>query len=282
MHNLNWDNLRYVLAVADNGSVSAAARNLGVNHATVLRRVAAFEDDFGAAVFDKTATGYRLFPDRIALLEAVRDVESSILSVQRLMRGSKTSLRGVVRIASTDSICLLLLPDISSKLQSEFSELQIEVLSDNGHLDFARMQADIFVRPTPSLPEDMVGDKACDLEFRAYSTLDAPDKWLTLLGPLSGSVAATWLSENVPKEHMSAGSNSFLVLREMARLGMGISILPRFVGEDAPMLIHQVDKMPALKVPIWVGSHADLSDAPRIRTVRKRIVECLKETYQTG
>ena len=279
MHNPNWDNLRYVLAVVDNGSVSSAARVLGVNHATVLRRVAAFEDDFGGAVFDKKASGYRLLPERATLLEAVKDVESSILSVQRMMQSANTSLRGLVRIASTDSISLLLLPNISAKLQSEFSELRIEVLSDNGHLDFARMQADIFVRPAASLPENMTGDKACDLEFRAYSTPDAPDKWLALLGPLSGSVAATWMSENIPKDKASAGSNSFLVLREMARLGMGIAILPEFVGEVTPDLIHQADMMPAITVPIWVGSHADLSDAPRIRTVKKRIVECLNETY---
>ena len=60
MHSTNWDNLRFVLSVANHGSVSAAARALGVNHATVLRRVAAFEEDHGGAVFEKTATGYRI------------------------------------------------------------------------------------------------------------------------------------------------------------------------------------------------------------------------------
>ena len=70
MHNLSWDNLRYVLSVIEAGSVSAAARRLGVNHATVLRRIAAFETSYGGAVFDKSANGYQLMPGKEKLAQA--------------------------------------------------------------------------------------------------------------------------------------------------------------------------------------------------------------------
>lgn len=272
MHNMDWDNLRYVLAVAEHGSVSAAARELGVNHATVIRRVAAFEDSFGGEVFDKAATGYRLLPDRKAVLEAMRDVESSVYSVRRLMTGGSASLRGVVRVASTDTLCQLVLPRIVSKLNTRFAEIKIDLYSSNAHVDFARMQADVFVRPALSLPPDMAGEQAASLRFGAYSTTDARNCWLGLNGPLANSGPAAWLQKTVPPEQISGGSDSFLVLRQMAETGAGIAILPTFVARGSTVLHRLVDRMPAFAVPVWVGSHRDLRDTRRISATRTHII----------
>ncbi|SHJ80650.1 DNA-binding transcriptional regulator, LysR family [Shimia gijangensis] len=271
MHSQNWDNLRFVLAVADQGSVSAAARLLDVNHATVLRRVAAFEAQNGGPVFEKTPTGYRVLPERVHVIEAARDVENAVFSVNRLMQGAQSSMRGSVRISSTDSICQILLPPIIAKLQTESPDLKIELLSNNGHLDFTRMQADILVRPAMALPEGLHGEVATNLIFEACSTPDCDQKWLAMKGPLANSAPAKWMSENVDPKDITTGSDSFLVLRNMAVLGMGIAILPKFVNDAGSDLVLRSEKMPSLPVPIWVGSHADLRDVPRIRTVRQRI-----------
>ena len=93
MHSANWDNLRFVLSVAEHGSVSGAAKALGINHATVLRRVAAFEEAHGGPVFEKTATGYRVLPDRARVIEAAREVANAVLSVERLMHGARAPVR---------------------------------------------------------------------------------------------------------------------------------------------------------------------------------------------
>lgn len=277
MHNANWDNLRFVLAVVDHGSVSAAARALKVNHATVLRRVAAFEDAYGGSVFDKSVTGYTLLPDRDRLIDAVRDVENCVLSVQRLMQGVNTSLSGTVRVSSTDTLCQVVLPDIVADLHNRAPGLSIELLSSNSHLDFVRMQADVFVRPALALSEDMRGERAMDFVFRAYGLPDAPQKWLNLRGPLARSAAGKWLMEAKKDEATGAGSDSFLVLRRMAEKGMGLAILPSFVAEHGPELVHFAEEMPDLRVPIWVGAHADLRDVPRIRTVWKHILTALRK-----
>jgi len=272
MHNSNWDNLRYVLSVVEAGSVSAAARDLGVNHATVLRRIAAFETEYGAAIFEKSANGYRLMPTKNALMEAIREVENSVLAVQRLMQGANPLLSGVVRISSTDTICQYLLPEVLCSLLVNSPQLEIEMLSNNGHLDFARMEADLFVRPAMSLPEDMIGEIATHLVFRAYGTSTCPDRWFGLKGPLAKSAAANWQSKNIPKDAMISGSDSFVVLSRLAQTGTGIAILPSFVGDNAPVLIQLTDKMPNIQVPIWVGSHRDLRDIPRIRAVRRSVM----------
>lgn len=277
MHSSSWDNLRYVLTVVEAGSVSAAARALDVNHATVLRRIAAFEAEYGATLFDKSTNGYRLLPGKSALIEAVREVESGILSVQRLMQGANPQLSGVVRISSTDTICQVLLPGVLRKLQQEAPQLEVDLLSSNSHVDFARMEADIFVRPALALPEDMIGEAAAHLVFRVYGTVGCPDKWLGLCGPLAKSAAAGWMAEEVSKDRVISGSDSFLVLSRMVQAGLGMSILPTFVGESLPGLVQLPARMPDIRIPIWVGAHQDLRDSPRIRAVRRKVVAHLSE-----
>lgn len=271
MHSLSWDNLRYVLTVMDTGSVSAAARQLGVNHATVLRRIAAFEAEYEGAVFEKSVNGYKVLPHHARLVEAIREVENGVLSVQRLMQGANMSLKGVVRVSSTDTICHYLLPQILDYLQQQAPEIEIELMSGNSHLDFARMEADIFVRPAMSLPEYMVAEQAAHLIFRAYGIDGCQEQWCGLRGPLAKSAAGIWQKDNIPPHLLTSGSDSFLVLHQLAKRGCGIAILPSFVGERDQSLIHLSDKMPDIPVPIWVGSHEDLRDTPRIRAVRRCI-----------
>ncbi|MFD3189194.1 LysR family transcriptional regulator [Sedimentitalea sp. HM32M-2] len=277
MHSQNWDNLRFVLTVADHGSVSAAARALGVNHATVLRRVAAFEADHGGPVFEKSASGYRVLPAREKVIEAARDVENAVMSVSRLMHGAMAPLRGLVRVSSTDSFCQMLLPPVAARLHAESAELQINLLSSNSHLDFARMQADISVRPARNLPEGMVGKSVANLAFRAYATADAPRRWLGLSGALGRSAPGVWMAEAVAPDQIVAGADSFMVLRELARTGMGIAVLPVFVGAVTPGLRPLPRAIPEMAVPIWVGTHSDLCDVPRIRIVRDRILQFLAD-----
>lgn len=272
MHNSSWDNLRYVLSVIEAGSVSAAARGLGVNHATVLRRIAAFEADHGGAIFDKSANGYRLMPGRDKLVRAIREVENSVLTVERLMQGANPSLSGVVRISSTDTICQYLLPGVLNTLKTESPHLEIELLSNNSQLNFARMEADLFVRPALTLPEGMIAEPVMQLILRAFGTAPTLDKWFGLKGPLARSAAAKWLASNITKDVLESGSDSFVALSRMAQTGTGIAILPSFVGDCTPGLFHLKDKMPDIEVPVWVGTHQDLRDSPRIRAVQKAVV----------
>jgi len=83
------------------------------------------------------------------------------------------------------------------------------------------------------------------------------------------------MAKNIEPEQIAASSDSFLILREMAAAGMGIAVLPRFVGDTDPRLIRCMTDLPVTDVPIWVASHADLADVPRLRAVRNRICEHL-------
>lgn len=271
MHGRNWDNLRFVLSVADHGSISEAARQLGVNHATVLRRVAACEAELGGAIFDRTPSGYRVLPDRLSVIEAAREVANAHLTVERMMHGAGGAVRGTLRISSTDSLCRMILPDFVARMRVQSPDLRVQLLSNNSHLDFSRLQADISVRPAIVLPDDMAGEPVADLAFAAFARDDAPDQWLSLGGPLARSRPASWMAENIASEQIVGGADSFLVLAEMARRGLGISVLPVFVGAVCSDLVRRADAMPELSVPVWVATHVELRDAPRIRVARREL-----------
>lgn len=276
MHSNNWDDLRFVLAVAESGSVSAAARVLGVNHATVLRRIAAFETYHNAVIFDRTQHGYAVPPDKLRIVEAAREAALAIDTVARMIRGNGLPLSGTLRITSTDTFCLAVLPPILAQIQARASGLRIELLCNNAHLDLARLNADISVRPALKLPDDLRGEAAAVLGFAAYQALrGGPETWLGLRGTLTRSPAAIWMDRSLAPEVIAGGADSFVVLREMVAGQMGRAILPCCLGDADPRLTRTNDA-PPMSVPIWVASHVDLADAPRLRSLRGQLVEGLK------
>lgn len=274
MHKENWDDLRYVLAVAETGSVSGAARQLGVNHATVLRRVAAFEERQGVELFEKTARGYSVSPDKLKLLDAVREVENSVLTLDRIIRTGDAPLRGTVRITSTDTFCLRVLPQIAARIQARAEGLRLQLLNTNLHLDLGRLHADVTVRPTMKLPEDLLGDHAASLGFGIYRAQNAAPGWLSVSGAPKRSVMAEWMEQHIRPSEIVGASDSFVTLTEMAAQGMGQAVLPRLLGDaDSRLtLVSDGPIAPPAAVPIWVACHTDLAEVPRIRAVRRQLV----------
>lgn len=275
MHRPNWDDLRFVLAVAETGSVSKAARRLGVNHATVLRRVADFEQRHGAAVFHKTTQGYRVLADKQDVIKAAKVAEGAMTTVGQLAGGHTGELRGKSRITSTDTFCQVILPKIISDLQQQAKGLFIEVISSNPHIDLSMHQVDLAIRPALSLPEGLEGDVVADLGFAVYTSGPATQEWLGLSGPLARSIGGRWMAEHITADKIVAASDSFFVLRELAATGCGQAILPCFLGDRDPRLHRAETSAPHFKVPIWVANHIDQSTSQRTRVLRSSFTEAL-------
>lgn len=274
----NWDDLRFVLAVADEGSVSAAARRLRVNHATVLRRIAAYEDAIGLPIFDKTPRGYTVPAPVLRVIEAAREVDRAVQAVDRVLRGTAAPLAGEVRVTSTDSLCQHVLAPVVTRLRAESPELRVELICSNAHIDLGRNHADITVRPALSLPDDLVGEVAGRLGFGLYrgrgrETAD----WLGMAGQIARSRPGRWIDESVPADRIVARADSFLVLRELAAEGLGMAILPAFLGNEDARLERGTDALPDLSVDLWVASHTDLAAIPRIAVVRHSLAQALSE-----
>ncbi|MGB7241575.1 MAG: LysR family transcriptional regulator [Sulfitobacter sp.] len=275
MHSENWDHLRFVLAVAETGSVLQAAKHLGVNHATVLRKVAAFEERYGTTLFERTAQGYQLLPDCAHIIRAAHAAEVAMQEVHRLASGGRLSLHGTVRVTSTDTLCGGILPRFVAAMQSEEQNLALTLLSSNTYLDLSREQANIAVRPSVQLPEDLVGEVASKLNLAAYAADPDQSTWLGLTGPLSRSVAAKWMDANVPDDQITLAADSFLTLQAMAALGHGIAVLPCFVGDGDDRLVRLPIVMPVLSVPLWVAHHVDAVETHHMRVVKKHLLQFL-------
>ena len=190
---IRWDDLSVILAVVDHGSVSAAARTLGVNHATVLRRIADFETRTGVRMFDKTTRGYQISPDRQAMLEAMRNASDALSEVGTHLDHARPHMSAGLRITTTDTLAHYVLPAVLPGL-IDATGAPVEVMVDNSHVDFARMQAHLAVRPALRLPPELDGTPAGQIRFAVYAREAKPDlPWIGLSGPL-GRTAASNLS----------------------------------------------------------------------------------------
>ena len=278
----NWDDLRFVLAVAETGSVGAAARALGVNHATVLRRVAAFEQAHGGAVLRRSATGYEVLPERLPVIEAARIAAAAFDQAAALMQGGGGADRPV-RVTSTDTLCQTLLPGVIAGLSRRPGAPRIELRCNNMHSDLARLEADISVRPALSLPADLVGLQAGELEFAVYRAAGASLQdlaWLGLGGALTGSVAGAWAERVVPAGRPEVIADSFPVLATLAAAGQGRAVLPTVLGDATPGLVRDAAFGVVASTPIWVAIHAELAAAPRLVRLRRDLVEALQDSLE--
>lgn len=271
---MNWDELRYVLAVADKGSVAAAGRALGVNHSTVLRRIAAFETRHGLRIFEKTPHGYRISSDRSAMIEALREAGEAIGHVEHLIVTERPQTSTGIRLTSTDAFCHGFLPRVVSGMAEKLSS-PIIMLSGNAHLDFSRLQADVTVRPATRLPEELAGSKAASFRFGVYCAEGGRDDWLGMEGAIGRSLAADWLNKTTDASQTGYSSDSFIVLAGLAAEGLGRALLPVFLGDTWPGLrrMRILDEVPA--TPIWVASHVDLLQSGRLKRVRALLTEAL-------
>ncbi|MEP2530530.1 LysR family transcriptional regulator [Shimia sp.] len=275
MHNENWDDMRFVLTVAETGTVSGAARRLGVNHATVLRRIAAFEDRHGVKIFERTSKGYRVRAEQLRMIEAAREVGNAVDSVQHLLTGTRAPLVGTVRVSSTDTFCQVVLPPMVGAFHNDVSRVKIALISTNAYSDFSGSHADVAVRPALSLSDDMVGDVAARLGFGVYAAPDSPEVWLGLTGQLTRAAVAGWIAENVPADKIVGAADSFMVVAELARQGLGRAVLPCCVADYVPGL-RRLDRPGDLpSVPIWVACHEDMANVSRVAAVRRFLVSGL-------
>ena len=278
MNKQNWDDIRYVLTVARLGSLNAASTKLGVTHATVMRRVASFEDAHGQAIFQKSPSGYKLLPEAVPILRSIEGVEEATLAMERTIAGADQSPSGKVRIASTDSLCNLILPPIISTIDRTFPKIDVSLLSANLHHDLSRLSADIVVRATNKLDETLAGQSVGRLTMSAYSIGSTDLPWLTLEGALKASAPAEWLKANVGTDQMIGGADSFLALQQLAANGVGKTLLPNFVGNADPRLMRLEDVTPTIQVQIWVASLKEFAHVPRFSSVSKLLVKELRKS----
>jgi len=282
-----WDDLRFVLTVAEQGTLSAAARALGVNHSTVLRRVSAFEERKGVQVFNRTGSGYELTPESRHLLMSLRAIEEQVNGLDRAMARQGIELDGPVRITTTDSFAHAGLIRHVAAFQQQNPGVVVELNVNNSYVNFTRMDADITVRPALRLTDDLAGEKICDLAMRVYATTAylaenkstgyGAHKWLGVGQPISSTMVGEWQKLNLPDENIVLKASTFVGLRDVAATGLGLALLPCCLGDPSPHLVRAEIFPEEMKTSVWVATHRDMSGSARVQSILTWFAEAVRK-----
>ena len=177
---IDWDDVRYFLAAARGGSVRAAAGRLGVNHATVLRRIAQLEDRLGTQMFEKLPSGYRLTAAGEEVLELAEQMEASSHQLETRVFGCDQSVRGLLRVTLPPFLAThLLMPDLADFARMH-PDIEMEIVSTGDVVNLTNREADVAIRivsDRKTLPLNLLGLKGPELFAGVYMSRDRLTAW---------------------------------------------------------------------------------------------------------
>ena len=283
MHSkIDWDDLRYVLAVADSASLAAAARALGVNHTTVLRRVAAFEARLKVRLFDRLPSGYALTAAGEEILAMARELSGQVAALERRILGQDLRLDGSLRVTTTDTLMAGLLPPLFARFLADHPGITLEVTTTNQLANLTKREADVAIRPAAAPPESLVGRKVADVAFAAYARPDLAGvpggerRWIGTDAGLAGTVAARWLAAEVPAGAVALRADSLVGMAEAASAGIGATVLPCYLGDRWPGLARLGGPIDNPRSALWVLTHEDLRRTARVSTFTEFMIRELR------
>lgn len=226
----DWEDLRVFRALTDAGTLSAAARALGVTHATIARRVERLETRFGVVLFDKQPSGYALTAIGREVADRVAEMHRASLEVEVLQRQERVHL-GIVRISAPRSISdAFLVPHLAS-VRERVEGIELLVLTDTRVVSIAKWETDIALRLGRPDDGDVVARKLGVIRYRFYRRAEAPDRYIGYPPDDQGS-EAIWLEAFAAGRPFSFRSNSQIAQQGAAMAGLGIALLPSFLAAD--------------------------------------------------
>jgi DNA-binding transcriptional LysR family regulator len=280
-HNFDWNRLRAFLATAEAGSLSAAARQLGLTQPTLGRQVAALESELGLVLFQRTARSMQLTDAGRDMLVEARKMGEAAGCIAVLAQGRAQSLEGQIRITASDMMSAYVLPDIMLRLRSIAPRLRIDVVAANDIRDILKREADIAIRHVrpdqPDLIARMVRDATGHLyASKDYIAADLADHDFISFGDdarLIEALAAQGLV--VPPQNMRSGSTSGITTWELVRRGFGILPMSDDIAADFSDVVRVLPDHPAITFPVWLVTHRELHTSRRMRLVFDLMAEML-------
>jgi DNA-binding transcriptional LysR family regulator len=279
----NWDDLRVFLAVARAGSLSGAARTLGVNHSTVFRRIGVFEETLGVRLFERLPGGYLLTPAGEALRDGALRVEEEIASLSRKVTGQDLRLSGTVRVTTIDMLAFGLLPRHIAGFRAAYPGIEIELVVGNATLNLSRREADVALRVGNTPPETLVGRRVGRLVFALYGSADyrarrpGPDlalhDWIGFDSEHEALVRR--MAHFLPQARPALRTNSMAAALAAAREGLGVAPLPCGIADLEPDLVQIAPLPDDFTLDLWLLTHEDLRRTARIRVFLDFLAEAL-------
>ncbi|MBL8550168.1 MAG: LysR family transcriptional regulator [Hyphomonadaceae bacterium] len=277
---MDWDDLRFVLAVARSGSALAAARDLGVNQTTVIRRVAQLEEALGSDLFERLQKGYAPTPLGQCVAKTAERIEAEVAALESAIAAAQRNLTGAVRLTTSEMLANRLVVPCLPAFRKLHPGVRIELMAQDRRLDIARGEADIALRAGYS-PEGagIVARKMplttwsvyCSKDYAAENGMPrtraeiADHAVVGMEGPMALLPGPRWIDTAAPNADVRVRSNSLTNLVLNLRAGLGVATLPCFVADAEPDLVRCMPAPPELDAEIWLIVNEELKSASHIR-----------------
>jgi DNA-binding transcriptional LysR family regulator len=281
MNKLVWEGIQEFLAVAGTGSLSAAARDLGVSQPTVGRRIEGLERRLDAPLFIRTPQGLSLTNTGEKILQHAEHMSDDALAIERIVTGGQKGLSGSVTISAIEGLGAGWLTERFGTFYEKYPEISIELMMQVQAVDLLRREADIAIRYFRPIQLDLVAKRVGSVAFGFYASKDylrrhpAPKT----IGELQehpfvspDQEVMRYVEKDVHKMglrfgHVSFRSNSMMALLKATRSGYGIGVHTCIVADRQPELVRLLPDKAPLVQEVWLATHKDLRRSARIRAV---------------
>ena len=277
----DWNRVRAFVATVEEGSLSAAARALGMKQPTLSRQVAALENELGVVLFERIGKTLVLTPSGLELLEHARAMRRAAADLSLSAAGQSAEMKGEVCITASELIAAHIMPTIVARLHARHPQIRIELVASNTPSDLRKREADIAVRAFRPTQPNLIGQKVCDFPTRFYASqtyLDSVAKVETIsdLAQVdfidfdnTGNYAEFLRGQGVAvtKRNFSIVAENQIIQLELAKVGLGVVVLPEMVGDAEQELTQILPMLAPMEGPIWLVVHRELNTSRRIRTI---------------
>jgi len=267
---------------AEEGSLAAAARALGMNQPTLSRQVAALEEEIGVELFTRRGRGLELTPNGIKLVEHVRVMGDAATQFSVLAAGKTEIIEGSICITTTELLAAFVLPPMIKKLRQQEPGIEIEIISTNDATDLNRREADIAIRSFRPSQADLIVKKLCNMKGHLYSatsyleqlgnpkTIAELNKAHFIDFQQAGRLLSLLNAQgfNLREENFPVTAKNHLVQWELVKLGVAICGMPELIGDSEALVeLITLPNFDLFTADIWIVTHKELQTNRRTRTV---------------
>ena len=277
---MNWDDLRFFLALARTGTVSGAGRALTVKHTTVSRRITALENQLGSRLFDRLPQGYAMTQVAENLYPHALLMEETAQAADREVFGMDNQLSGSLKLtASYDVFTRLITPKLS-QFTEQYPGIDLELSSSTRLTDLASRQADIALRLTPKPPEYLIGREILPLCHGVYASsryLKSKRDFEKLILWEHDHEMPQWVTDHYSDAHVVIRTSEIMTMLDATKNHMGLARMPCYVADAEPSLRRIDVSLSPSNWAVWVLSHVDLRSTARVRVCREFLIDIIQQ-----
>jgi DNA-binding transcriptional LysR family regulator len=289
---IGWELYRSFLAVLKEGSLSGAARGLGVAQPTIGRHIAALEKSLDLALFTRSPTGLLPTEAALALQTHAEAMASTAAALERAAASQGEGVRGVVRITASEIIGV----EVLGRLHARYPDLEVELVLTNRVQDLLRREADIAVRMTPPRQENLVARRIGAVELGLYARRDYLERRGTprnltelaehsIIGFDQVTAYLRTASKSLPafsRDLFSLRSDSDLAQLALLRAGAGMGLCQVPIAKRSEGLVRILPRQISIALETWITMHEDLRGRPGCRAAFEALVAGLAEHVAAG